>query len=291
MFKYIFANIKFLLYIFISLFLLLFFFFVGINLWIVLLIFLWLVFYFVVIRKQFIVIKLTEFLISVSFIALIVISTILFVVAISTRKTVINNNMGVKLTKEQCAPLFQEYNGKSLQIMGEDLIGSISIKVNPEDCKSDVRYIFLVKTQLNTNYDTKNNMPYPYNYIASLREPDATTREDNGKGGLSAIYVNKGIIADGFASSSEISEFYREPNGTGTDLTDWFYNSYVSEFYMSHERYQELLKPGVFEIIDGQPFIEVETMDEGGFTTSINHSKAAIEGVIVKSCSFEVSSN
>ncbi len=291
MLKYIFANIKFLLYAIFALFLLLFFFFVGINLWFFILIILWLLFYFVVIRKQFIVIKLTEYIISVSFIVLIVISIILLVIGISTKPTTTNNSsMGVKLTKEQCAPLYQEYDGKVLKLMGEGLIGSLSIKINPEDCKFEGRYLFLVNTSLPANYDTKNSMPYPYNYIGTITAVGETKRiSSDSVGVMSAVYRNQGVLADAFGDSVAISEFYRIANDPGTNLTDWFYNSHTTSRYFSLEQYERLLKPEVFNIVDGLPFIEVEQLDGGGVSTGINHDRAAVEGNIVKSIPFSVS--
>jgi hypothetical protein len=195
------------------------------------------------------------------------------------KSTVSTSSSSGKLSASDCKPLYDKYNKKVLNISGTGISGSISITINPEDCKSVIRYINLINTTLADKHYKLS--PYKYNYIGARHTPAQTDRGHYGVGTISVVNQNQGKLPDPFADSRTTSDFFFK--GTGNvDTTDWFYNSTTREPYFSEKIYQELVTETVFEIIDGQNFIKEETLQGGGYSYGIDHEAAEKSAPIVK---------
>lgn len=256
----------------------------GFSLWIGILIFLWIALTVVNFTKLYTI--LSSFIWLILFSILFILSISFFFVNTNSKNSTSNVP---KLTPEECMPYVEQYDGKVLNISGENLIGSVGISIDPEDCKLIGRYIITFTTDLPENPEERIVGGYPYNYIVLLRESSNAERKYSGSGVLSVVRRNGMSLPDAFADSISISEYYVEPGTYYDGESNNFYWTYEISTNFSEERYEKIFKEVYFDIVDGLPFIEVTDEGDGFTSSSINHDRAEVEGDIVKSFKLTIS--
>ncbi len=256
----------------------------GFSLWIGILIFLWIALTVVNFTKLYTI--LSSFIWLIFFSILLILSISFFFINTNSKDSTSNVP---KLTPEECKPYAEQYDGKVLNISGENLIGSIGISMDPEECKLIGRYIITFTTDLPENPEERIVGGYPYNYIVLLRESSNAERKYSGSGVLSVVRRNGMSLPDAFADSISISEYYVEPGTYYDGESINFYWTYEINTNFSEERYEKIFKEVYFDIVDGLPFIEVTDEGDGFTSSSINHDRAEVEGDIVKSFKLTIS--
>ena len=265
----------------------------GFSVWLFLILLLWIMFYIIIIRKQLIRIDLAINYTWLILAIIIVIScslTLFVKFNPMTDTSAVGSNSsssGIKLTKEQCKPLFDKYDSKMLKIVGPNLKGSIGLKVDPDDCKYTAQYIFMMDANLPANPHA--DLPYPYNYIGAVHHTNQNDRGHYGVGTVSAARINKGALPDPFATSQEIAAFYNVQNSSDISTTGSFYSSFSRSRYLSESAFNEIFDDSVYEVMDGLPYMKKEAVASGGFSYSIDHEMTEKEGRIVRSFQFTIS--
>jgi len=262
----------------------------GFGFWLLLDLILWLVFF---MRFNFILKSYGfKYLIFIFFLILILI--LLFFGSIKREKSSLSSvapstATTKKLSADECKPFFDKYNNKVLKISGDNTIGSIGIKISPNDCQFSARYIITMNATLADNPIDSIAISSYYNYVNNLHKSSETTRGHYGVGVLSQVTQNVMTLPDPFLTSQQISEYYYVPSGNGALHTSSFYWSYERSGNFSQDKYQEMLDNNVFEIINGLPYMEKTSYGENQFSYSIDQEKAEKEGTIVKTINLTIS--
>lgn len=223
---------------------------------------------------------------------IILILSIIFMISGSHKKTTgsgSSSTTATKLSADECKPFYDKYNNKVLKISGTDIVGSIGIKINPDDCKLSGRYIFALTAALPANPIPEIAVSSYYNYVNNLHKSTETVRGHYGVGVLSQATQNTMTLPDPFSTSQQVSTFYRNQTDYAVHQGTSFYWSYESMGYFSQERYQAMLDNNVFEIVNGLPYMDKETSASGGFSYSIDQEKAEVDGTIVKTFNMTIS--
>jgi hypothetical protein len=256
----------------------------GFSPWIGILIFLWITFTVVNFTKLYTI--LSSFIWLILFSILLILSISFFFVNTNSKNS--TNNVP-KLTPEECKPYAEQYDGKVLNISGENLIGSIGISIDPEECRLIGRYIITFTADLPENPEERIAGGYPYNYIVLLRGSSNAERKYSGGGVLSVVRRNGMSLPDAFSDSISISDYYMESGTYYDGGSSNFYWTYLIDTDFSKDRYEKIFKEVYFDIVDGLPFIEVTDEGDGFTSSSINHERAEIDGDIVKSFKLTIS--
>ena len=266
--------------------LLIFFLVVGLKLWFWISLALWILFFF----------GFFKFFIKFSLKLWLIFFLIIFIFSVGTMVSThskVSKSTGVttqKLTATDCKPYFDKYNDKVLKISGDNIVGSIGIKITPQDCQLSARYIITFNAELSQNPSSDPlASATKYNYTVNLHKTSQTERGDYGVGALSLVRQNPMTLPSAFSDSKVVSEYYRQPMDTNNGPTSSFYWSYEKIGTFSQARYQEMLDINVLEVVDGLPFLEKTAYANGTFSFSINHEKAEKQGNIVKTFNLTIS--
>lgn len=262
-----------------------FYFIVGFKLWFWISIVLWILFF---VRFSSLLIKFS-FSVTIIIFFIIFILSVYFMIGIHTpTKNTANTSSNKKLSAEECKPLYDKYNNKVLKISGDNAIGSIGINLT-SDCQLSAKYILTFNANLPENPIPELPGSILYNYVTNLHTSAQTERGHYGHGSLSIVRQNTMTLPNAFASSKDVSEYYRlstQPNNTPANSFYWT-NEKIGNF--SESRYQEILGNNVFEVVDGLPYMEKEDLGNNGFSYSVDTEKAEKDGKIVKTINLTIS--
>lgn len=259
---------------------------IGFTLVFFLFLILWLLFFFVYLRAT---IKLNFGVWVVVFIVLWFLTVIFIGQGGKSSSSTATTSTGKKLSAVECKPLIDKYNNKVLKVSSDGLIGTIGIKVTPE-CKLTGRYIFAFTANL-----TENPIPELaaissyFNYVSNLHETSQTDRGHYGVGAVSVVKRNAMALPDPFATSQEVSVFYRDPADGVPGRGSSFYWSYEKTGDFSQNRYQEMLGNNVFEVVDGLPYMQKTAYPDGTYSYSIDSEKAEKDGKIANTFNLTIS--
>jgi hypothetical protein len=183
------------------------------------------------------------------------------------------------LTKEQCVPIYEEYNDTVLDITSDGLKGTIGIKINEEDCEATVTYNFLFNAELTKNFKISEYANPEYQYTGILRGPDEK-RDDGDYAMIFYVLQNKDTLPDPYTMAFDAVDYGRQAvDGT----TSTFVQSWQKRYTFKENRYDEILSKTIYEIVDGSDSMDITTTEDGGHSYSLDSELAAKNGNLVKS--------
>ncbi len=269
-------NLKILFLFFTVAFFFLLFFSVGMSIWLfVFLLSCVLLFFFLFVFRG--GLELTMFVTILVFLFPVIFGSVLFFVSPQEKK------VEQKMTAEECKPIYEKYNGKVLDIKGENLIGRMNIEINSEDCKATVSHIFQFSASLPKNNLPEMGNPY-WGYFAEYGSGDDRSNW-SGRGEIFPAYNNIGTLPE---FGVEAHDFYEDESKRGSESTN-FYHWYSSIYTFSESEYQNLFQKTRYTIIDGRNFIEEEKTGDGSSSQSLNTKAAGPVAPIAKEFRVEVS--
>lgn len=246
---------------------------VGISFWLFVFFALWVLFYLVFIGK---IIKLTflkyEWIWIFFGILILLTLGLIFLTKDSVKKTTTSSEK--PLTAEECAPIVEKYDGKTIDVTSDGLIGRIAIRItDKETCKAEIGHHYLFTA------DLPRGETYGYMGYTSEKDDSEDRKYWSGNGYVSPVYKNgETLPTDLFQVGSK--DTYSDGNDTAG--TSRFFVSYTEEPYLSESRYQKLTSENKLFIIDGREFIIITNEGNGGSSATSDDGKAAEEGTIVK---------
>ena len=270
--KFVLSN---LLLIVLALLLVLTLLFLGFNIWFFLVAILYVLFYLIFISKTltFEFIKLSYQWFALGFIVLLSF-VILFAVNPKGKNS---SNSSSALTPKQCEPIYEKYNEKIVDITGDNLKGSMAIKIDPDNCEANVYYNFLVTVSLDKNYSIPNSGYSEYYYAAYIQKPGETSVY--GTTSLQPAFTNTSSLPSDLFSYGSDYDNRRVVEGESSNV---FYNSWMSTFYFNDESYEKILERTTYGIVNSAPYAVVEEIDEYSKNYSVDSDKACEEGESLK---------
>ncbi len=180
------------------------------------------------------------------------------------------------LSAEECKEVYEKYNGKSLSIKGEGLIGRADIGINPDDCKGEVDYTFQFSASLSPNNVESN----PNIYWGYFVEHDSGEDRKNwdGRGEIFPVYKNAGLLP---GIGEDAYEFYGDNSQLG-NVTTSFYHWYSTSYSFNDEKYENLFKKTRYTILDGREYLVGDEADEFNVSTMLDEKAAAPVAPIAK---------
>lgn len=209
------------------------------------------------------------------FLWIIVFSPLILSVTILSFSKSFNKNeiQSEALTPEQCKPIYDDYNGRILDVSSNGLQGMVTIEINPDDCYADLDYLFLFNENLSQNGEVHN--PY-WGYLGQLYS-DEPRSDWSGNGEIFTVHVNKGNLP---ATPEDAYYFYRDDEKFN-DSTDWFYHHFGIHYVFNDEGYEKLLLRNKYAVLNGYNYI-VGTEQDGGISRHLDEESAAPSAPIVK---------
>ena len=255
------------------------FIFIGFNIWFLILISLYTIFYLIFISKTIglSILKESYKWIILSLIILINFSFVIFLKPSSSSNTKV-------LSKEECIKIYEKYNKKIIDIKGDGITGKIGIQIEPDNCKSSVYYNILVTAELPQNYTMENSSYAEYKYVGSIRNPNDSRKYLRGSGQLFPAFVDKNILPDNPFDFGSLNKNY-DPNNEylSSTKTNVFQHSWRSDYTFKKDSLEELTSKTLYEITDGAKYMQKEDLGDNAYSYSLDTSKAAEEGNIIKS--------
>ena len=184
-----------------------------------------------------------------------------------------------KMSAEECREMYGEYNGKVLDIKGENLIGTAEIEMEEETCKTTVSYTFQFSASLQKN-DALDFGNIYWGYFAEY-DPGDDRSTWSGRGEIFPVYQNAGKLPE---SGVEPHDFYGGDTTERKETTE-FYHWYSSIYTFSEDSYNDLFAKTKYLILDGRDY--VKTDDIG--STSLDTKVAGPVAPIAKEFKLEIS--
>jgi hypothetical protein len=191
----------------------------------------------------------------------------------------VSNQNNPKMSDKECLENSQKYNGRVLNIKGDNIIGKIYLAGNSKDCRLEAYYLLRMKANLPEN--NIDQLPYLYNYTGIMGNSENLERKMlRSTGVISTVENITSIFPTDLTNSSAIATFYNPTQSSGLTKTSEFYNHFSVWNDLNEEGYQEIFKDNWYGIIDLKPY-SIKKQEEVGYSYSSDTQKAVKDGNIV----------
>lgn len=251
---------------------------IGFSIWTILSILVWVAFYLLFVKKLYTINQLTSLPLNIVLIVVIFLNLIFLAGGrILSNKTPTAEKT---LTADECKPIYDSYNKKILDVSGEGLRGTVGIEINPQDCKAEVYYNFMIEIELQKNYTMGEGFSYEYKYVGGLVKADNSRNYVKGSGQIFEVFRNKEVLPDPFDFGTQNMD-YGHSGEYPDSSTSTFYHGWMSNYTFKTLSLEEIKEFNKYIVVDGSKYMQKKAEEEG-YSYSLDTTTAAREGDLLK---------